>query len=156
MTDQPCSSPEARQLDFWLGDWDLTWPAEQTGGEAGETQTGANHITRLFGQCVIEEDFATDDGAFLGRSLSVFDEAAALWRQTWVDNSGGYIALTGGKDGEHFELHTEPAERDGRLVVNRMVFSEITTDSLLWSWQTSPDDGATWRDLWTIDYRRRA
>lgn len=155
MTDRPCSSPEAGQLDFWLGGWDLSWPAEQTGGNAGETATGSNRIERLFGQCVIEENFATDDAQFLGRSLSVFDEAAGLWRQTWVDSSGGYIALTGGKDGEDFELRTDPADRDGRLVVNRMVFSEITTDSLLWSWQTSPDDGATWRDLWTIDYRRR-
>ncbi len=50
MTDDaaPCSSPEARQFDFWLGDWSLSWPAQQTGGVEGERGTGRNRITKLF------------------------------------------------------------------------------------------------------------
>jgi len=150
----PCSSPDARQFDFWLGEWNLTWPAVQTGGEEGETLTGTNRITRLFGECVIEENFATSDGGFLGRSLSVYDETAGLWRQTWVDSSGGYLVFTGTFDEERMELRTEPVERDGVQAINRMVFDDIAPDSLLWSWQTSSDQGATWRDLWTVSYRR--
>jgi hypothetical protein len=154
MTTPPCDSPEARQFDFWLGDWDLSWPADQTGGEMGETMTGTNHIERLFGDCVIEERFSTDDGRFQGRSLSVYDEKRGLWKQTWVDSAGGYLLFTGSFDGTTMELKTEPAQRDSEMVVNRMLFGDITPDSLNWSWQATRD-GATWSDLWVISYRRR-
>lgn len=151
----PCSSPEIAQFDFWLGEWDLSWPAAQTGGSAGEVATGTNRIERLFGNCVIAEHFATADKSFSGRSWSVFDPTAGLWRQTWVDNRGGYLVFTGGFDGKKMELRTGPTERSGELVVNRMVFSDISADSLAWAWQRSTR-GETWEDLWTIHYQRRA
>lgn len=152
---RPCNSPEARQLDFWLGEWDLSWPAEQTGGESGEVMAGLNRITRLFDDCVIEENFTTDDAGFRGHSVSVYDETSGVWRQTWVDSAGGYLVFTGSFDGETMELRTEPAERDGETVVRRMVFSDIGEDALKWSWQGSRDGGETWNDLWNISYRRR-
>lgn len=151
----PCTSPQARQFDFWLGDWDLRWAAEQSGGEPEATMTGFNRITRLFDDCVIEENFTTDDASFRGHSVSVYDEKSGIWRQTWVDSAGGYIALTGSFDGETMELRTEPALRDGETVVQRMIFAEITIDSLEWVWQGSRDGGTTWNDLWNISYRRR-
>lgn len=153
---QPCSSSEARQFDFWLGEWDLTWPAEQAGGEPGEEMTGSNHITRLFGNCVIEENFATGDRSFLGRSLSVYDEGAATWRQTWVDSAGAYLSFSGGMDGDDMVLSTEPVSDGVDVVVNRMVFADITPGSLFWRWQKSTDGGDTWSDRWTIAYNRRS
>jgi hypothetical protein len=147
--------PEARSLDFWLGAWELTWPAEQTGGERGATMTGSNRIERVLGDRVIEENFTAEDG-LTGRSLSVFDEREGIWRQTWVDDAGGFIVLSGRSQGDEMILSTAPVVRDGEALVNRMVFSDITGDSLLWRWQVTSDDGASWRDLWTITYRRRA
>lgn len=152
----PCSGPESTQLDFWLGSWDLTWPAEQSGGADGAVAHGTNKIEKILGECVVEERFATADGEFLGRSLSAFDPKARVWRQTWVDNSGGYLVLTGGVDGSNFVLRTEPAERNGVIVVNRMVFGDIRRDSLKWHWQASTDGGETWGELWTISYRRQS
>ena len=154
-TTQPCSQPESRQLDFWLGNWDLSWPAEQTGGEPGETATGTNSITQLFGDCVIEENFATADGRFRGHSVSVYDVRTEQWRQTWVDNMGGYLVFTGGFEDGSMVLRTPPTERDGTTYVHRMVFSDIENDSLTWRWQNTVDDGATWQDVWTISYNRR-
>jgi hypothetical protein len=26
-----CTTPEQKHLDFWLGEWDLTWPGGKTG-----------------------------------------------------------------------------------------------------------------------------
>lgn len=150
----PCSRPEARQFDFWLGEWDLTWPAEQSGGTEGEIATGVNRISRLFDDCVIEENFATDDGRFRGHSVSVYDERAGRWRQTWVDSSGGYLVFTGSFEAGRMTLSTEPAGRDGEILVQRMVFSEIGEGSLEWVWQGSRDGGETWNDLWNISYRR--
>lgn len=152
----PCSSPEARQFDFWLGEWDLSWPAEQTSGQAGEVGHGTNTITRLFGDCVIEENFAFADQSFLGRSVSVYDAQAGMWRQTWVDNQGGYLMFVGNYDGETMELRTPTVEQDGEWLVQRMVFSNIERDSLNWDWQGSRDGGETWNDLWNVTYQRRS
>ncbi|MGH8946504.1 MAG: DUF1579 family protein [Acidimicrobiia bacterium] len=151
----PCTGPESTQLDFWLGGWDLTWPAEQSGGAAGEISHGTNQVEKILGGCVIEERFATADGEFLGRSHSVFDTEAGVWRQTWVDSTGGYLVFTGGVNGSDFELRTEPAERNGVIVVNRMVFRDIRRDSLTWCWQASTNDGKSWDEWWTIGYRRQ-
>jgi len=27
----PCAAPEQRQLEFWVAEWDLTWPGEKQG-----------------------------------------------------------------------------------------------------------------------------
>jgi len=151
---EPCTSPEARQLDFWLGDWALSWPAEQFGGEGGERGTGRNRITKLFGDCVIEENFTTDDGSFRGHSVSVYDGSAGCWRQTWVDSSGGYLVFTGTFHDGIMELRTGPTERDGEVLVQRMVFTDITPSSVEWAWQGSRDGGSSWNDLWNISYRR--
>jgi hypothetical protein len=26
---KPCSEPEQKQLEFWVGEWDLTWPGPE-------------------------------------------------------------------------------------------------------------------------------
>lgn len=152
----PCSGTGHDEFDFWVGGWELSWPAEQMGGAPEERGSGRNRVERVLNGCVIEENFSADDGSFRGHSMSVFDADAGLWRQTWVDSSAGYIVLTGRfKDGRMI-LSTEPRERDGQIVVNRMVFRDITRDSLRWDWQGSRDGGETWTDLWNIEYNRIA
>lgn len=123
MPDSPCSTPEARQLDFWLGEWELTWPAEQMGGAQGDLGRGRNSITRLFDDCVIEENFMTDDASYRGHSVSVYGVSAGVWRQTWVDSAGGYLWLTGGEVDGQMILSTEPVEKEAGVAVNRMVFA---------------------------------
>ncbi len=150
----PCSSPESNQFDFWLGDWKLTWPAEQTGGNPGERGEGRNSIEKMFGNCVVAENFEFAAGGYQGHSLSVYDARAETWRQTWVDSSGAYLSFTGKFDGQTMELRTEPFEYEGVTRVNRMVFKDIEPDSLRWEWQTSTDSGESWSDVWTIDYQR--
>ena len=48
------------------------------------------------------------------------------------------------------ESHNAP-ERD---VVYRMRFFDIATDSPAWSWERSAGAGATFEELWRLDYRR--
>lgn len=156
MTTRPCSEPEFSQFDFWLGEWDLTWPAEQAGGKEGDVGTGTNHIDHLFDPCVIRESFATSDGSFLGHSVSTYDTNEGVWRQTWVDNTGGYLVFTGEfADGQMTLRTARRKKEDGEVVQQRMVFRDITADSLKWDWQGSRDGGATWADLWNIAYTRR-
>lgn len=144
----PCSSPEYRQLDFWLGTWDAYY-AE------GATQPGGrNVITRAYGDCVIQEEFdgGPEAQGLIGHSVSTYHARSGRWRQTWVDNQGGYFALVGGPDGEDFVLVSH--RLTDNVPVQRMVFADITPQSFTWRWQSSPDGGATWSDAWVIWYRR--
>ena len=144
----PCSSPEYGQFDFWIGTWDLTW------GDGDNAGTGSNVISRELDGCVIEENFTSHgDNPFVGNSLSVYDAAAGIWKQTWVDNAGGYLDFTGGMVGDSMILSRD-AVREGEPVKQRMVFHSIAADSLVWDWQSSSDDGQTWKLLWRIKYQR--
>jgi hypothetical protein len=86
--------------------------------------------------------------------VSLYHAPMRLWRQTWVDNQGGYFALTGGPEGDDFVL-TNTRIND-QMPHQRMVFEDITANSLTWRWQRSTDGGATWTDQWVIHYTRRA
>jgi hypothetical protein len=148
----PCLLPEQKQLEFWIGDWDLTWPSEKP----AEFDHGTNRIRRVLENCVVEENFSAESAGHLrGKSVSLFDVASGKWKQTWVDNEGGYLDFTGEfKDGEMILAHE--FVRDGKPVQQRMVFKNITADELDWSWESSTDGGKTWQVKWPIHYKRKA
>jgi len=148
----PCSGVQQKQLDFWVGEWDLTWPGEK----AGETGHGSNSIRRIMDGCVVQENFSGGDSMHLrGTSVSMFDLTAGKWKQTWVDNEGGYLDFIGEfKDGQMI-LQREAVRSDGTKVLQRMVFKNIGPKELDWSWEASRDGGKTWQVQWPIHYKRK-
>lgn len=142
----PCSTAEAGQFDFWLGEWDLSW---------GEDGKGTNRITKVLDSCVILENF---DGSptmqFRGWSVSVYDTTSRRWKQTWVDNQGGYMDFTGGFEDGKMTLSRKTTIK-GDPVLQRMVFFNIRENELDWNWERSLDGGATWELRWQIHYKRR-
>ena len=143
-----CDSSASRQLDFWLGNWSLSHVQD------GKTVQSRNHVTKVLDGCAVQEDFEGPPGTpLVGRSLSVFDTTTGQWRQTWVDNGGGYLEFTGGMEGDRMVLRRE-FTRAGRRIQQRMVFQDIAADRLLWLWQHSDDAGSTWKTDWEIAYRR--
>jgi len=148
----PCEAAEQRQLDFWLGEWNLTWP----GPKEGEVQHGTNSIRRVMDGCVVEENFSGGDDMHLrGKSVSIFDTRAGKWKQTWVDNEGGYLDFVGDFEAGQMILSREGKRPDGTKVVQRMVFKNIAADEFDWSWESSTDGGKTWTVNWPIHYRRK-
>jgi hypothetical protein len=151
-TKNPCTVPQQRQLDFWVGEWDLTWP----GQNAGETAHGTNSIKRILDGCVVQENFSGgESGALRGTSVSIFDAKSGHWKQTWVDNQGGYLDFVGDyKDGQMI-LQRNAVRPDGTPVIQRMIWKNITTNELDWSWESSADGGKTWQVNWPIHYKRK-
>lgn len=150
------NAPDApeRGFDFWPGSWQLSWPAEQTGGEAGTRAGGSNRIERLWDGQVLQENFSTAGGGFQGKSWSVHHAPSGEWRQTWVDNGGGYLLFSGGFTDGVMDLRSAAVEREGKVLPNRMVFRDIASDELHWDWQRSEDGGASWQGIWNSHCRR--
>ncbi len=148
---KPCGAPEHRQLDFWLGHWDVRWTTR-----SGAIGTGTNVITPEHGGCVVQEAFngGPSTGGLIGHSVSVYQPASGQWRQTWVDNQGGYFALVGTREAGRLVLVAR-GDSDAKPE-QRMVFDDITPKSLTWRWQRSADAGKTWADQWVIFYTRRS
>jgi len=149
---QPCAEAQQHEFDFWVGEWDLTWP----GTKQGEIAPGSNIIKRILDGCVIEESFSGGESMPLrGMSVSTFDARAGKWKQTWVDNQGGYLDFVGGfKDGQ-MVLTRDATGPDGTPIQQRMVWKNIAANELDWSWERSLDGGKTWEVSWPIHYKRK-
>jgi hypothetical protein len=149
VSDTALTSFDGTELDFWLGEWQVSWD----GGH------GTNRLTRILGDQVLLEEFEeapSGDGSppLHGRSWSVFDPVRGLWRQTWVDNQGSYLDLAGETVDGRFAFGRAAPER-GPTARQRMVFRDVEPDRFRWTWESSPDDGATWVTRWEIAYTRR-
>jgi hypothetical protein len=154
----PCDAAEYRQFDFWLGEWDLVVKTATPDGTGWNEARGTQHIEARLGGCVIAEHFHADGPAqpWAGESVSSWQAGPRRWRQTWVDDQGGYLAFTGGLDNGVMTLDGEPFAKDGKTIQMRMVFLDVTADALRWEWQRSTDGGATWVPRMIIEYTRRA
>jgi len=146
----PCADPQHKQFDFWVGEWNLTWP----GDKQGEVVHGTNSIKRILDGCVVQENFSGGDSMHLrGMSLSTYDLESNRWKQTWVDNEGGYLDFIGDFSNGQMILQRE-AVRNGEKILQRMVWKNISAHELDWSWESSADGGRTWQVNWPIHYKR--
>jgi len=139
--------------DFWIGSWEVSWQEAD-----GKTGRGTNFIEKTLDGKVIQENFRVNEGqmaGFKGTSISVYNPASQTWKQAWADNQGGYFDFTGKIDGSDRIFQTEITEiGEDTLFTQRMVFYDITEDSLKWDWESSVDGGRTWDLNWRINYRK--
>jgi hypothetical protein len=150
---RPCTLSEQKQFDFWVGEWDVSWPGDQP----GETLRATNAVHRILDNCVVEENFQSEVPPPLhGKSVSLFDAKSGRWKQTWVDNQGGYLDFSGEfKDGQMILARTF-TDPKGQEVHQRMVWKNITPQAFDWSWERSEDGGKTWKVVWPLRYQRKA
>lgn len=151
----PCDSPRHRELDFWLGEWRLTWPGGQGGAPEGGTGAGTNRITPILDGCVVHERFHSEVTGLDGESWTAFDEKSGEWRQTWVDDQGSYLTFSGGIEDGFMTLYgPERTTPDGYPFRLRMRWTDVTDEGLTWRYQRTVDGGSTWSDAWVIRYER--
>ncbi|MCZ6704212.1 MAG: DUF1579 family protein [Ignavibacteria bacterium] len=145
----PCSSAEASQFNFWVGKWKVEW--QNTDSTKAE---GMNVIQTILGGCVIEENFDGNPGVdFIGKSFSVYNPAEKIWQQTWVDDQGGYMVFTGRMENNKMIL-SRKISRNNKELIQRMVFYNISKNDFDWNWESSEDNGKTWKLNWKIHYTR--
>jgi hypothetical protein len=141
--------PDSALFDFWVGDWDLTWNAnDSTKGK------GTNKIIKILDKKVIQENFI-DASGFKGTSISVYNVRRKVWNQSWADNAGGYFSFIGETEGEKRIFKTEPRIINNDTMVLRMVFYDVKQDSFIWDWEMSKNGGRTWELNWRIYYTRK-
>jgi hypothetical protein len=151
----PCrSSPQARQFDFWIGDWDVT-PFQMAPGP-NLPLMGTNRIELELEQCMIVESWTGGGpGGGQGKSINFWDTNRNKWRQIWVADGGSSLDYEGEfRDGAmHFEGWT--LAPNGARVLQKLTFFAIHRDTVRQLFQTSTDSGRTWRAGFDGRYVRR-
>ena len=146
---KPCSEGQRRQFDFWLGSWDVTWPASSH-GPAG---SGRDNVQKILANCVVQENFLPDTSALRATSISTYVPETGQWKQIWADNEGHSRDLTGeSKNGE--VVLSGQTEVNGKKVLQRSVWKNIKPMELDCNWEQSQDGGQTWQVLWPMHYTR--
>lgn len=138
-----CSSAIHRQFDFWVGRWNVT---------AQGQPAGHNHIELLHDGCVVAEHWKGAKGGE-GSSLNAWDPYAKVWRQFWVDKSGGVLQLEGGWNGTAMVLIGTRPGPDGQPQQQRITYTP-DADGLRQVWEQSSDGGQTWTVAFDGLYRR--
>jgi len=135
----PCSTPEYRQFDFWIGSWRVERASD--GRLAGH-----NTITRKHGGCVLHESYRTPNGRYAGESLNIYDRTRGVWHQSWVDTGGLLLRLEGGLRDGAMVLQGPGVNREGEEIINRITWNLIegNPDRVRQHWEVSSDDGASW------------
>jgi hypothetical protein len=142
-----CTSPESRQLDFWVGHWSVSPKA------APNRKVATSLIEKLYSGCAIRENWMPLHGGD-GGSFSSYLPDKHGWQQLWVDSSGSWVNFTGGWDGHAMVLEgvwTQPGHPQQKT---RMSYRLLPDGTVEQSGVTSDDDGKTWQPGFDFIYTR--
>lgn len=149
---RPCSGPEYRQFDFWLGEWDVFGPAGQ--------KIGTNSITSMNGGCVVYESWRDARGG-TGNSFNYYEAKTKRWHQFWVNSNGNAAPLSAAPDGTPMPMSGKLV--DGAMVLqspagvkplNRWTWSKVDGGKVRQHAEQSTDDGKTWTTVFDGLYVR--
>jgi len=150
---KPCSRPEFRQFDFWVGEWEAYNPKGQKAGDS--------KISILLDSCTILEEWTSttvQNGLrYAGKSYNSYNASNKKWQQYWIDNSGGIT--------EYFNGHYEPGKmivetenkkiNDTTWLIQKMTFHNLGPDKVRQHGENSNDGGKTWTTSFDLEYRRK-
>ncbi|HET9292745.1 MAG TPA: hypothetical protein VFO06_00505 [Gemmatimonadales bacterium] len=113
-----CTAPSYRQFDFWIGEWEVR--------QADGALAGANVIDTLLGGCALRERWSGSRGG-RGTSLNSWNRIDRRWHQIWVDDSGLFLELEGGLEGDRMVLSgVLPSASDStRLAQQRVTWTPL-------------------------------
>ncbi|MEQ1603393.1 MAG: tetratricopeptide repeat protein [Pyrinomonadaceae bacterium] len=142
----PCkASPEFRQFDFWIGDWDVK--------NLQGVPSGSSSVQLILGQCTIFENWTSGSGSS-GKSFNIYDTKDKKWHQTWVDDKGTFAHYVGGfQDGKM--VIVADTVSGGKKALAKMTFSRLPNGDVRQFGENSADDGKTWTTSFDLTYSRR-
>lgn len=141
----PCkASPEYRQFDFWIGEWDVKTPQGQP--------AGTSSIQLILGQCIIFENWTSGSGSS-GKSFNIYDVNDKKWHQTWVSDKGVFTHYIGGlEDGKMVVVADGTVA--GKRSLQKMTFSKLPNGDVR-QFGESSTDGKKWTTSFDLIYTRK-
>lgn len=148
----PCSGPEYRQFDFWVGQWEAFGPK---GNKAGDSK-----ISIILDSCVILEEWTGTPNkgfTYTGKSFNSYNSATKQWQQTWTDNTGNTTEFLRGEGGNGKIVYyaDKVTGSKGEIFMRRLTFTKLSDDKVRQFGEKSDDEGKTWVTEYDLEYRRK-
>ncbi len=146
-----CNSSENRQFDFWIGDWDIQQKILNIDGTWLETKAHTS-VRSILNGCALEEHWEGDVKFFWsgmqnikhmkGFSIRCFNPKEKKWIIHWLDNNSLNMGtgVSGNFKNGKGEFFSESNNANGNNIT-RIIFSNITENSVHWDLAFSKDDG---------------
>jgi|CXWL01.1.fsa_nt_gi tetratricopeptide (TPR) repeat protein len=149
---KPClSMPEARQFDFWIGEWDV-YPSQSPTGQG--PKVGASKIDNIAEGCALLENWTST--ANNGKSINYYDANTGKWYQFWMGSGGSALRYEGSFKDNAMRFEGETIGKDGRKTLNRLTFFKIDDNTVRQFAELSSDNGKTWSVGYDFRYVRKA
>jgi hypothetical protein len=132
-----CIGDEYRQLDFWLGEWDVFETASPQ-----EPAIAYARVERVAQGCALHELYEQTDG-LVGESLLSYDPVRKAWQQTWITNRGSLMALSGNLANGTLVMEGDVHLKDGTSVMQRNTWRQ-QGETVQETGELSKDGGKSW------------
>ncbi len=136
-----CTTTQARQFDFWIGEWAVS-PADSP------TAMAESSISLHDEGCVILENWRPFKGPH-AHSISSYDASDRHWHQTYVDATGKRTEMSGSLDAGDIMRFDIPGKDRTRMNYRRQDADTVR------QWGERLDANG-WKVIWDLVYRRRA
>jgi hypothetical protein len=144
----PCAAnTEVRQLNYWLGDWNITMP--------GRTGGASSKVSLSLDKCLFTENWEDGQG-HAGENVFAYSPDDKSWHGMFADNLGRAHIFVDGKVASGSAEFLGPARGpQGEAVLNRIKVVRLAPDKVEQTWDKSTDNGATWTTVFRGEYARR-
>lgn len=147
MGQSPCETAAHKQFDFWIGEWEVY-------NAKADTLVGHNHIKKILGNCVVEENWI-GIGGFAGKSFNTYNTQDSTWNQVWVDMGGSTYHFSGRFEDEIMQLYGETSLKGKPIQFDMAYHFDRENDTVRQVWKTSKDDGKSWNTIFDGIYRKK-
>ena len=143
---QCAANSESRQLDFWLGDWVVTYP--------GMTGSSASKVSLALDKCLLTENWEGGKG-HKGTNMFAYSSDDKSWHGMFADNEGRVHVFEGKVAPGAAEFTGPSRSPNGQAVLNRIKVVRVNANKVEQSWEKSADNGATWTMEFQGEYSRK-
>ena len=144
----PCvASADARQLDYWLGDWSVASP-----GMAGK---GHSTVHLSLDKCLLTESWGSDTSNHDGENTLAYNPEDKSWYGLFVDNHGRVHMMKGSVTPGAAELAGPALDGNGEAVMKKVRIVRVNADTVEQIWEKSVDKGASWTTDFKMVYVRK-
>ena len=143
----PCMyRAEARQFDFWIGEWEVFNPQGR--------RDGSSIIQRIANGCSILENW-TDKIGGSAKSNNFYAPQSKKRFQYWIGANGAPLRYSGVYQDGAIRYEGEPFTLKGKKIITRLTFFNVDANTVRQLSEQSDSDGKTWTINYDYKYVRR-
>lgn len=147
----PCAdNPQNHEFDYWVGEWDVF-------ATGTNSLVGHSLVQSISGGCAILENWTAANNQGDGKSINFIDPTTKMWKQTRVGSGGMAAEFTHGeyRDGA-MRFTVEKTNAQGQKMQIHFTFFNQGPSQMRQLYETSVDDGKTWKSVYDFTYKRKA